>query len=336
MRDFVFPMFRANAVYEGQYLLGTSIARPLIAKRLVEIAEATGADAVAHGATGKGNDQVRFELSRLCAEPDHPGDRAVAGMGPDLAHADCSSSPRRTRSRSPRTSAARRRSRSTPTCCTPPPRARCWRTRPRRRRPTSTSAPFIPRTRPDTPEYVEIGFEARRSGQRRRRGAVAGRAADAAQRARRPARRRPARPRREPLRRHEVPRHLRDARRHDPARGASRHRIDHARPRRGASQGRADAEIRRADLQRLLVLPRARDAAGADRPQPDPRQRHGAASSSTRARPRSSAAGPRTRSIPRATSPSRTTPAPTTRRTRPGFIKINALRLKLLGMRDRR
>ncbi len=62
-RDFVFPMFRANAVYEGEYLLGTSIARPLISKRLVEIARAVGADAIAHGATGKGNDQVRFELS---------------------------------------------------------------------------------------------------------------------------------------------------------------------------------------------------------------------------------------------------------------------------------
>ena len=62
VRDFVFPMFRANTVYEGTYLLGTSIARPLIAKRQIEIAELTGADAVAHGATGKGNDQVRFEL----------------------------------------------------------------------------------------------------------------------------------------------------------------------------------------------------------------------------------------------------------------------------------
>ncbi|MBP7002131.1 argininosuccinate synthase [Amaricoccus sp.] len=69
VRDFVFPMFRANAVYEGLYLLGTSIARPLIAKRLVEIAEATGADAVAHGATGKGNDQVRFELSAYALDP---------------------------------------------------------------------------------------------------------------------------------------------------------------------------------------------------------------------------------------------------------------------------
>jgi len=70
VRDFVFPMFRANAVYEGLYLLGTSIARPLISKRLIEIAEMTGADAVAHGATGKGNDQVRFELSAYALNPD--------------------------------------------------------------------------------------------------------------------------------------------------------------------------------------------------------------------------------------------------------------------------
>ncbi len=68
-RDFVFPMFRANAIYEGEYLLGTSIARPLIAKRLVEIANETGADAIAHGATGKGNDQVRFELGAYALKP---------------------------------------------------------------------------------------------------------------------------------------------------------------------------------------------------------------------------------------------------------------------------
>ena len=70
VRDFVFPMFRANAVYEGQYLLGTSIARPLISKRLVEIAKLVGADAISHGATGKGNDQVRFELSAYALNPD--------------------------------------------------------------------------------------------------------------------------------------------------------------------------------------------------------------------------------------------------------------------------
>ncbi|MEM1387830.1 MAG: argininosuccinate synthase [Pseudomonadota bacterium] len=69
VRDFVFPMFRANALYEGLYLLGTSIARPLISKRLVEIAKQEGADAVAHGATGKGNDQVRFELSAYALDP---------------------------------------------------------------------------------------------------------------------------------------------------------------------------------------------------------------------------------------------------------------------------
>ena len=70
VRDFVFPMFRMNALYEGVYLLGTSIARPLIAKRLVEIAHDTGADAIAHGATGKGNDQVRFELTAYALDPD--------------------------------------------------------------------------------------------------------------------------------------------------------------------------------------------------------------------------------------------------------------------------
>ena len=75
VRDYVFPMFRANAVYEGEYLLGTSIARPLIAKRLVEIAEASGAGAVAHGATGKGNDQVRFELGAYALAP---GIRVIA------------------------------------------------------------------------------------------------------------------------------------------------------------------------------------------------------------------------------------------------------------------
>ncbi|HWP86298.1 MAG TPA: argininosuccinate synthase, partial [Burkholderiales bacterium] len=69
VRDFVFPMFRANAIYEGEYLLGTSIARPLIAKRQIEIAQKTRADAVSHGATGKGNDQVRFELGYYALEP---------------------------------------------------------------------------------------------------------------------------------------------------------------------------------------------------------------------------------------------------------------------------
>ena len=70
VRDYVFPMFRANAAYEGEYLLGTSIARPLIAKQQIEIARKVGADAIAHGATGKGNDQVRFELAAYALNPD--------------------------------------------------------------------------------------------------------------------------------------------------------------------------------------------------------------------------------------------------------------------------
>lgn len=75
VRDYVYPMFRANAIYEGEYLLGTSIARPLIAKRLIEIANETGADAISHGATGKGNDQVRFELGAYALKP---GVRVIA------------------------------------------------------------------------------------------------------------------------------------------------------------------------------------------------------------------------------------------------------------------
>ena len=81
VRDYVFPMFRANTVYEGQYLLGTSIARPLIAKTQIEIARKVGADAVCHGATGKGNDQVRFEVGLLRPGARHPGDRPLARVG---------------------------------------------------------------------------------------------------------------------------------------------------------------------------------------------------------------------------------------------------------------
>ena len=81
VRDFVFPMFRANTVYEGEYLLGTSIARPLIAKRLIEIANETGADAISHGATGKGNDRA-FRAGRLCTQARRKGNRSVARVGP--------------------------------------------------------------------------------------------------------------------------------------------------------------------------------------------------------------------------------------------------------------
>ena len=215
VRDFVFPMFRANAVYEGLYLLGTSIARPLIAKRLVEIARETGADAVAHGATGKGNDQVRFELVRLRARTRRSGHRAVARMGPHLAHqAD------RVRREAPdpdRQGQARRGAllgrRQPPAHLLRGQGARGPRRR--GRRPTSTSAPSSPRTRPTAPTDDRDRLRAAATPSR-----VDGEALSpatllaAAQRARRRQRRRPARPRREPLRRHEVARHLRDARRH--------------------------------------------------------------------------------------------------------------------------
>ena len=85
MRDYVFPMLRAGAVYERNYLLGTSVARPLIAKRQVEIATPEGADAVAHGCTGKGNDQVRFELTYMALAPRPEGHRALARVGHPLA-----------------------------------------------------------------------------------------------------------------------------------------------------------------------------------------------------------------------------------------------------------
>ena len=159
MRDYVFPMFRANALYEGQYLLGTSIARPLIAKKQIEIAEKVGADAVAHGATGKGNDQVRFELTYYALKPD------VKVIAPwrewDFRSREQLHRVRRsrTRFRSPRTSAAKRRSRPTPTCCTPPPRARCWKIPPKRCRTTSIRAPTIPEPRRMSPTIIKVDFE---------------------------------------------------------------------------------------------------------------------------------------------------------------------------------
>ena len=164
MRDFVFPMLRANAVYEHVYLLGTSIARPLIAKRQIEIARREGADAVAHGATGKGNDQVRFELTYYALEPDI---RVIAPWrlwDLDLALASSSPTPS---------------SKGIPIPVT-------------REKPYSTDRNLLhisyeggiledpwrepyedmfvltvsPEKAPDKPEYVEIDFEARRPGAR--------------------------------------------------------------------------------------------------------------------------------------------------------------------------
>ena len=161
-------------VYEGHYLLGTSIARPLIAKRQIEIARQIGADAVAHGATGKGNDQVRFELGYYALRARHHGHRAVARMGLRPAARRCSTTPRSTRSRSPRTSAARRpfSRRRQPAALVvrgegaggPGGRAAGI---------SSISAPSRPKRRRTKPTVRHDRFRARRPGRGRRRGAVA-------------------------------------------------------------------------------------------------------------------------------------------------------------------
>ncbi len=265
VRDFVFPMFRANALYEGLYLLGTSIARPLISKRLVEIAAETGADAVAHGATGKGNDQVRFELSAYALNPDikviapwRLWDLTSRTRLIDFAEKHQIPIAKDKRGEAPFSVDANLLHTSSEGKVL--------------ENPAEEAPPYVyqrtvdPEDAPDAPEMVEIGFERGDAVSIDGERALARHDPHPPQRARRPPRHRPARPRRGPLRRHEVARRLRDPGRHDPARGASRHRADHPRPRRGASQGRADAALCRADLQRLLVLARARDAAGADRP----------------------------------------------------------------------
>ena len=238
---------------------------------------------------------LRARLLRARAR--HQGDRAVARMGSDQPHrAD------RIRRAAPdpgpaRTSAAKRRSRPTRTCCTPRPRARCSRIRGTRCPTMSIRAPSIRRTRPTRPSTSRSISSAATASRSTARAMSPGDAAGDAQRTRPHARHRPARSGREPLRRHEVARHVRDAGRHDLSPRASRHRAAHARSRRRASQGRAGAALCRADLQRLLVLARARDAAGGDRPQPGEGRRAPSGSSSTRAASTSSAASRRTRSI---------------------------------------
>ena len=298
VRDYVFPMFRANALYEGQYLLGTSIARPLIAKKQIEIAEKVGADAVAHGATGKGNDQVRFELTYYALKPDvkviapwrewdlhvaHQADR-IRREAPDP---DRQGQTRRGAVFGRRQSAARLVGRQS----AGGPGAGSARLRLFAHHRSGKGA--------GQGDLHHRRFRARRCGGHRRQDDVAGDAAHAAERARPRQRHRPARSGREPLRRHEIARHVRDAGRHHPACRPSRHRIDHARPRRRPSQGRADAEIRRARLLRLLVRARARDAAGGDRQEPGIRRPAASSSSFTRATPSWSAARANIRSTTR-------------------------------------
>ena len=247
VRDFVFPMFRANALYEGQYLLGTSIARPLIAKRQIEIARQVGADAVAHGATGKGNDQVRFELSYYALEPDikviapwREWDLTSRTRLLDYAEKHQIPIAKDKRGEAPFSVDANLLHISAEGKVLEDP----W-SEPEEYVYSRTVAP---ENAPDKPEYVEIDFAAGDPVAIDGKTAVAGGAADPPQRIRRRAWHRPARPGREPLCRHEVARRLRDPGRHHPARGASRHRKPLPRPRRDAPEGRADAALCRADL----------------------------------------------------------------------------------------
>jgi hypothetical protein len=240
VRDYVFPMFRANALYEGQYLLGTSIARPLIAKKQIEIARKTGADAVCHGATGKGNDQVRFELGYYALEPDIKRHRARGASGTSRAATTCSTSPK---APDPDRQGQARRG---PVLGRRQPAALLVRGqgagRPGGRGPR-VRLPAHHRAR-GRARQADRHHHRLREGRRRSRSTARpcpGRPAAEAERPRPRQRHRPARSGREPLRRHEVARRLRDPRRHHPARRAPRHRVDHARPRRHAPEGRADA-----------------------------------------------------------------------------------------------
>jgi argininosuccinate synthase len=277
VRDFVFPMFRCNTVYEGEYLLGTSIARPLIAKRLVEIARKTGANSISHGATGKGNDQVRFELGAYALMPNV---RVIApwrewdllSREKLMAYAEKNGIPvemKHKKGGSPYSMDANLLHISYEGRHLEDPSAEAeesmWRWT------------VSPEKAPNQAEYLDIEYRKRRSGGLERQQDEAPRAARGAQPARRQARHRAAGPGREPLRRHEVARLLRNPGRHHHAPRPSRHRVDLPRPRSGPPQGRPDAALCVTDLQRLLVEPGAQGAAGPDRPHPADRQRLGPA-----------------------------------------------------------
>ena len=216
-------MFRANTVYEGEYLLGTSIARPLIAKTQIDIARRVGADAVSHGSTGKGNDQVRYEVSYYALEPDI---RVIAPWREwnfasreallDFAEKHQIPIAKDKRGEAPFSVDANLLHSSSEGKVLEDP---------------AVEAPefvyqrtIAPEDAPDQAAGLHDGLRARRSRGDRRRAAVARGPADQAQPARPRQRRRPAGPGGEPLRRHEVARGLRDARRDHPAGRPPRHR----------------------------------------------------------------------------------------------------------------
>jgi argininosuccinate synthase len=249
VRDFVFPMMRANARYEGDYLLGTSIARPLISKRLVEIARETGADAVAHGATGKGNDQVRFELGVAALAPDlkviapwREWDLTSRTALIQFAEEHQIQVPKDKRGESPFSTDANLLHTSSEGKVLEDP----WEEVPD----YVFSRTVNPEDAPDQSEYITVDFE-RGDGV-----AINGIAMSPAT----------------------LLTQLNEyGRKHGIGRldlvenrfvGPPRDRADHARPRGRPPQGRAHAQVRRAHLQRLLVRSGARDAPGRDRPQP--------------------------------------------------------------------
>ena len=234
VKDYVFPMLRANAVYEGSYLLGTSIARPLIAKGQIDVAVKEKADAVAHGATGKGNDQVRFELTYYALKP---GIKVIAPWRLWNLNA-----------RSTLIDYARQHGIPVPVTKSKPYSTDRnlfhisyeggiledpWKEPP--------SDMFVwcraVEKAPNRAEYVEIDYLRGNPVAINGRKLVAGQLACASQRNRRKTWHWPGRPRREPLRRHEVARRVRNPRRHDPARGAPRSGVDHHGSRSDASTG---------------------------------------------------------------------------------------------------
>ena len=255
-RDFVFPMMRANAVYEGYYLLGTSIARPVIAKKLVEIARKEGADAVAHGATGKGNDQVRFELTFARLAPDlkviapwRRTDWPFVGRADMIAYATEKKIPVHVTAEKPYSMDRNLVHVSYEGGILEDP----W------REPYNDMFRMTvsPEDAPDKPEYVEIEYaggnpvaingETTRAREDHR----------ARQRNRGTPRHRPRRSGREPLRRNQIARSLRDSRRDDPLPWASRGRAAHPRSRGDASARLAYPTLRGNGVLRILVCARA-------------------------------------------------------------------------------
>ncbi len=339
VRDFVFPMFRANTLYEGQYLLGTSIARPLIAKRQIEIANLVGADAVCHGATGKGNDQVRFEVSLLCAEAGREGDRAVARVGirgPPRSHRlrQEARHPDRQGQGAGRAVLDRRE-----LAAHVIRRASCWKIRTSKCRTSSpsaaTAAPSRRKRRRIRPRLVTLSFE---------RGdlvAIDGKAMKAhellAELNRLGAEARHRRPRsgRESLCRHEVARLLRNAGRHDPLARPSRNREHHARSRRHALKDELMPKYASLIYNGFWWTPERLDAAGRDRRQPGERHRRCEAEALQRRRARR-----RARSSPYSLYSKKLVgfdeAGGYNQADAEGFIKLNALRLRILAERDRK